>query len=129
MTEENDFEKGAAERLGEVPLWVFTISIFNLNAAIDRGVFVPVDEIVGRIHNATALIWLTSEPIEGQLVFSDLYENEETAGYRRVLANLFDSMASTVDWEQQMGVKKNGLCLMVAFFTDAIQQWGDIVVE
>jgi hypothetical protein len=112
-----EVEENARKRIGQVPMWIFTTSIFHINGAIDRGETASIDEIRNRIQDETVLDWLATSLI-GELAHEDLVE------HRVVLSDLFASLVET-DNRRKFEVENNGLCLLIAYFVEALQQWGE----
>jgi hypothetical protein len=114
-----------AKRLAEVPATWFTMAIFMLNSLLDEGERFSIDEVRREAESRQLMALITSDRFcMGKADFSHL---AQPAGLeeRAVLDELFEGLSIAVDSRRKFGVDHNGVCLVLAFFTEALQQWMD----
>jgi hypothetical protein len=119
-TDEYDAEQ--ADRVVEVRPYVLTTAIFQLNRALDRGVVMPHDDMLESFSKGTALLSLSTERYRGEVILPEL-AHEGSLADREILSEFCKGLAQTVDARRKMGVSMNGICLALAYFTEAVQRW------
>ncbi|GAA4334278.1 hypothetical protein [Flaviaesturariibacter amylovorans] len=95
---------------------LYTFMGFHLNALVDQGEHLDYGETTLFIDNRRVIPWL-HEKFPGELDLS-LFSPDELDRAERY----FESMANAVDAERKFGVKKNGLCLLIAYCLEAAQR-------
>jgi len=94
----------------------FTLLSFHFNSLIDQGEFLDIKETYQKIDSGELFNWL-KEKFSNRLDLS-LYDEDD----RKYFTNFFGSLYNAVDAERQFGVIKNGLCLLLAYCIEGIQQ-------
>jgi len=94
----------------------YTYLAFNLNSLLDGGSLLDYDETVAHIGDGTLFGWL-EEKFRNKIDLSLL----DVTDAATVLEH-FQSLANAVDAERKFGVRKNGLCLLIAYCVECIQQ-------
>jgi hypothetical protein len=94
----------------------YTFLGFHLNSLVDSGEYLDYDETTLHIDNKDVLSWLLQKfPSRLDLSLFDDDISEKVESY-------FESMHNAVDAERKFGVKKNGLCLLIAYCFEAAQR-------
>ena len=120
-----EIEDGARERIGTIPMYVMTTSIFRLNGAVDRGELIGWEEIREAINDGSALEWLATTPFGDRGPVLPEFAHGEWAPHRIVLDDLFLNLANAVDTSRKFLVERNGLCVVLAYFVEALQLWAE----
>jgi hypothetical protein len=96
----------------------YSFLAFELNALLDRGLSIHVEETHKRIADGTLFDWLEERfrPEPNYLDLS-LYEGPERQG----MLEIFGSLSNAVDAKRKMGVERNGLALLVAYCIEVMQ--------
>lgn len=94
----------------------YTFLGFYLNSLVDEGNFLDLEETHQQIRNRTLFKWL-KEKFDENIDLS-IYSKTELDE----LQHLFENLSVSTDEERKMGVKKNGLCLLVAYCFQGLQQ-------
>lgn len=94
----------------------FTYLGFYFNMLVDNGDFLELSETHDKLDNRGLFIWLKS--IYGERLDISLYTKEEL----NYIEDFFGNLSNAVDEESKMGIRKNGLCLLVAYCFEGIQQ-------
>jgi len=94
----------------------FSFLGFYFNMLVDNGEFINLSDTHDKLNNGGLFIWLKS--IFGDRLDISLYTNEELNS----IEEFFSSLSNAVDEERKMGITKNGLCLLVAYCFEGIQQ-------
>ncbi len=84
---------------------------FHINALVDKGESFSVSDILNKAENKTLIPWLEKK------IDMSLWDNED----KKIMSVEFESLANVIDPERKMGVSNNGLCLLVAFCFEFIQ--------
>lgn len=99
------------------PYLRYTLLAFHLNAMLDRGKTLDVDEVHRHVEVGDVLDWVSEQ-------FADDYF--DISGYtpadRDVVVELFQGLANAVDSRRSFGVEHNGICLLLAYCIEGIQQ-------
>jgi hypothetical protein len=93
----------------------YTFLGFHFNALIDEGHFLDLRETHEQIRNKTLFRWLTSQFKEG--IDISLFNESDL----NRIESFFESMSLAVNEGRKMGVRRNGLCLLVAYCFQAAQ--------
>ncbi len=97
------------------PIWPYTLLAFELNALLDRGESLKIEDVKARIDDGSLLVWIKGE-----------YPNLTTGSFDVIEGNealeLFAYLAGDVDEGRKFGIESNGLALLVAYCIEAIQQ-------
>ncbi|MEG1563034.1 MAG: hypothetical protein RR365_04820 [Bacteroides sp.] len=83
----------------------------HLNSLLDKGETWNIADILFKAEQETLVSWL-----ETQLDMSPFDTDD-----KRVLSEEFASLANAVDAEKKMGVSQNGICLLIAYCFELIQ--------
>lgn len=94
----------------------FTFLALQFNRLLDKGLILDLDETHRKIQSNTLFSWL-EEMFEDSLDIS-LYTESD----RKELGSFFEGLSSTVDEEQKMYVHNNGLCLLIGYCLEGINQ-------
>lgn len=94
----------------------FTFTGQYLNGLIDKGIFVEISQIEERIKNHELFEWLKSK--YGSGIFLVNIPKEDLHKVETFFAHLINSTIS----ENDFGVSKNGLCVLVSYCFEACQQ-------
>lgn len=94
---------------------------FHLNGALASGKYnhISMEEVKRRIEDGSVFDYLEAE------LGHDLDLSLLTPGERTELLNEWRDFASAVDEARKMCVDRNGLCLLVAYLLEGIQQRQD----
>ncbi len=94
------------------------IFAFELNAAIDTGKYshITTDEIRQRIESGDVFRYLESQ-FKSDADFSALTKED-----RKEMIDEWESMANAIDAKRKFGVSNSGLCLLMAYALQGIQQ-------
>lgn len=93
----------------------YTFLGFYLNSIIDNGGFVELEIIQSKINDKAVLSYL-KEKFGDELDIS-LYTEPEISK----LEEYFYNLHSAVDARRKFGIEKNGICLLVAYCLNALQ--------
>lgn len=93
----------------------YTYLGFYLNSLVDSGEFISLSEIKIEISKRSVLIFLKSK-YEDKFDIS-LYTKAEL----ETLEDFFNGLNDVVDEQRKMGIEKNGLCLLIAYCFEALQ--------
>ncbi len=92
---------------------------FGLNALIDKGLSVPLEEVKGLWKEKKAIEELERKfPLEKE----DRNRSPLEKGTKAELDEIFQSMATTIDEQKKFGIENNGLCLLIAYCQEQIQR-------
>jgi hypothetical protein len=94
----------------------FTLLGFYLNALLDRGDALDIDDTHKHVSDGSLFGWL-KENFGGDLDLS-LYRPEDEA----VVLELFESLSNAVNSRRKFGVEQNGLALLLAYCLEGLQQ-------
>lgn len=96
---------------------VLPMLAFDLNANLDTGKFANVtkDEIFEQLEAGTIFDWL-----EEKLKYVDL--STATAQDKDELLDEWRNFANAIDAKRKFGVENNGLCLLLAYVIEGMQQ-------
>jgi hypothetical protein len=83
-----------------------TYLAFELNHLLDRGLSTDLSETKRRVDDGTVLDWLSRQ-----------YGPESGFGL-----DLFASLLSVTNERRKMGVENNGLCLLLGYCIEGVQQ-------
>lgn len=95
----------------------YTILGFHLNAMLDRGKTLAIEEVHEHVDAGDVLEWLADEFAADYFDIS-LYRPDD----RAVVVELFQGLRNTMDSRRKMGVEHNGLCLLVGYCFEGVQQ-------
>jgi hypothetical protein len=97
-----------------------TYLAFELNHLLDRGLSTDLSETKRRVDDGTVLDWLSRQygPESGFGLDLSLYSDED----RRGVLDLFASLLSVTNERRKMGVENNGLCLLLGYCIEGVQQ-------
>jgi hypothetical protein len=97
---------------------MLTVTAFELNAAIDTGKHndVSVDDVKRAIQGGAVFDFLEQQL--GTDIDLSLLDHDDRAELTREWLDLADA----VDEKRKMGVRRNGLCLLVAYVLEGIQR-------
>ena len=90
---------------------VFTHLGLEINAAVDRGSSLPIEDLHEHIENKT--LWKHLEKEFKIIVLCNKEQKEE-------MLIFFKDLAHMTDHEREYNIQKNGLCLLIAYLYDAI---------
>ena len=93
----------------------YTLLGFSLNSIIDRGEVLDIHETRKAINEERIFPWLKDK--YGQDVDISLYSDSDL----REINDLFANLNNVVDAESKFGIKRNGLCLLLAYCIEGIQ--------
>jgi len=107
-----DYEKGCFMFPSVLPMLAF-----DLNANLDTGKFANVtkDEILEQIEAGTIFDWLGEK-----LEYVDL--SVATEEDKLALVDEWRNFANAIDPKRKFGVENNGLCLLLAYVIEGMQQ-------
>ena len=94
----------------------FTILGYYFNSLVDSGEILDLEETHKIIKRKSLFPWLKHK-FEDRVDIS-LYSEKEI----NEIEEFFASLSSAVDEEKKMGICKNGLCLLVAYCFEGVQQ-------
>lgn len=94
----------------------YTLLAFHLNALLDQGRILDIDETLARAEAGDVLDWLTE--LFGPEVDLSLMGLQD----RTAVIETFRGIANAVDARRKFGVERNGLALLVAYCIQALQQ-------
>jgi hypothetical protein len=94
----------------------FTSLGFHLNALLDRGKALDIDDTRKHVSDGSLFGWL-KESFGDDLDLS-LYRPDDEA----VVLELFGSLSNAVNSRRKFGVEQNGLALVVAYCLEGLQQ-------
>jgi hypothetical protein len=101
-----------------------TLMILELNRMLDSGDFdaITVDEVLAHIDRGDILQWLKTRITED--FGSDLFEDPSTPykGFEQFWVKHLQSLLDTSDLARRWGVKNRGLCVLIAWTNEIIQQ-------
>ena len=97
----------------------FTYLGFIFNALLDEGKFLNLSETHKKIEEKQLFEWLTERFDEN--IDIGLFSKEEL----NEIEDFFLSLSICVDENKKMGVFNNGLCLLVAYCFEALQNKPD----
>jgi len=97
------------------PITKFTILGFELNHLLDEGQTVSLEEVEKKIKAGVIFDWLSEK-------YSDIDLSLYAPKDREELNSFFDNLLNAVDAQRKMGVKNNGLSLLLAYCIEGIQQ-------
>jgi hypothetical protein len=94
---------------------IFTFCAFCVNAIIDKGIFIPIDEMIAHIEKRTVWDLLERQNINSKFLsnYSQIQRNE--------LMDYFERSAITIDADKEFLIQRNGCCLLLAYLINAIQ--------
>ena len=96
-----------------------TCLAFNLNYLLDRGYYCfPIQEIKAAIKGRTLFTYLNRKISKDDSFDISLFDDSDRAW----LMDQFSNLADTIDEERKLGVQKNGICLLLAYTLELIQQ-------
>lgn len=93
----------------------YTYLGFYLNSLVDSGEFISLSEVKIEISKRTVLSFLKSK-YEDKFDIS-LYTKAEL----ETIEDFFNGLNHAVDEQRKMGIEKNGLCLLIAYCLEALQ--------
>lgn len=94
----------------------FTFLGFYLNLLVDSGEFLDLSETHKKLNQGGLFLWLKS--LYGDRFDISLYSKTELDA----IEEFFGNLSNSVDEERKMGISKNGLCLLVAYCFEGLQQ-------
>jgi len=94
----------------------FTHLGFLLNALLDRGSALDIDDTRKHIDDGSLFNWLTET--FGNDIDLSLYRPDDEA----TVLGLFESVANAANSRRKFGVERNGLALLVAYCFEGLQQ-------
>jgi|TARA_R110002033_G_scaffold20278_6_gene51413 hypothetical protein len=97
-----------------------TLIILEINSLVDEGNygFITISDIHKAIHSEKLLAYI-KDVCKENVDFSYL-EDEDIKVYEEKMLNIYEAYAG--DEYRKWGVKKNGLCLVIAWTNEIIQQ-------
>lgn len=93
----------------------FTYLGFILNSIIDNGGFIDLDIVKNEIENRTIFNYLRRS--FGEELDVSLYTDEEI----KEIEDYFYNLDNVADSRRKFGIEKNGICLLVAYCFNALQ--------
>jgi hypothetical protein len=99
------------------PIPRYTFLAFEINALLDLGLSASVEDVLNRLDDGTIIDWLATT-FEGKVDLS-LYGAAE----RETMAEELVQMTAA-NARKKFGVERNGLCLLVAYCLQILQQGG-----
>jgi hypothetical protein len=100
------------------PTTRFTYLAFELNHLLDSGLSTDLPETKRRIEDRTILHWLSERYGPEHGFDMSLYSDDD----RREVVDFFNSLLSVTNEKRKMGIENNGLCLLLGYCVEAIQQ-------
>lgn len=94
----------------------FTFLALQMNRLLDKAETLDLEETHRQIQKNKLFSWL-EEIFEGSIDLS-LYTDSD----RKEIGSFFNGLSSTVDEERKMYVHNNGLCLLIAYCLEGINQ-------
>jgi hypothetical protein len=97
----------------------YSLLAFNLNALLDQGVSMPIDEVRELIDDGSLLDRLEKR-FGGEPHYFDisLLDADEE---RRAVLRVFSALADNVDEKRKFGLTRNGLALLLAYCIEVMQ--------
>lgn len=92
----------------------FTHLGFQLNSLLDTGIFISLKSIQQKIDNKEALTYLSNNYSDFDI---SLYIDKEI----KYFESYFNDLYSVIDESRKFGINQNGLCLLVAYCFQALQ--------
>jgi len=96
----------------------FTHLAFELNHLLDSGLSADLSETKRRVDDRTVLDWLSEQYGADYYFDISLYSPED----RREVLDLFVDLLVVTNERRKMGVENNGLCLLLGYCIEGIQQ-------
>jgi hypothetical protein len=95
-----------------------TFLLFELNALLDTGKYnsIDIESVKEAISNRSVPSYL-KRISGGELDVSLLQTDDWNA-----LHSEWDDMSNAIDAERKMGVRRNGICLLIAYLTESLQR-------
>lgn len=92
---------------------------FGLVQTIDAGkhIAVPPREMIGQIEDGTVFVFLANYKEIADTSLARL-----TEGDKRRLLGEWQNMANAIDASREFGIDNNGLCLLLAYVIEGIQE-------
>jgi hypothetical protein len=87
---------------------------------IDRGERLPISEVREHIDDGTIFEWLKAR-FPNDAIDLSLYDVGRPDDRSAVL-ELFQGLNDAVDARRKFGVEEDGLCLLIAYCTEGVQQ-------
>lgn len=100
-----------------VNAYSYTGIIWSIMPALSSGRSISLSQTQDRINDGTLFEWLKAELGED---FGDWTGHDENQ--RAAVLDQFQSLAVAVDEKRKFGVRDNGLCLIVAYCAECLQQ-------
>jgi hypothetical protein len=98
-----------------VQLYKLTGLAEDLNAALDAGKSIPLDAVSAAMEARTVLDFLKGKL--GNDLDLSLWDNDD----RIEMQNEWHSMDNAIDPARKLGVRRNGLCLLIAFILEGVR--------
>lgn len=94
----------------------YTFLGFYLNMLLDRQKTLSVSETKKHIDDGSLFDWL--KDLFGDEIDLSLYQQEDKAE----MLDFFQNLVNAVDEDRKMGVKHNGISLLLAYCIEGVQQ-------
>lgn len=88
---------------------------FQFNALLDSGESLDIQETQVKIEEEKLFSWL--KDLYGKRIDISLFSPVDLSE----LEELFASLSNAIDEERKMGIRKNGLCLLIGYCLELIQ--------
>jgi hypothetical protein len=98
---------------------IFTFLAFCINAIIDKGKFIPYNEMTMHIEQRT--VWDLLEKQATNPIWLKFYSEQQ----RKELMDYFDRSLNAINAEDKYGITKNGYCLLLSYLIEAVQSGED----
>jgi hypothetical protein len=100
------------------PIPRYTYLAFQLNALLDQGLSMSIEDAKSRIHDGSLMDWLDGQyGREPHYLDFSLYEVDE----RQKICAAFEQLANGVDEGRKLAVAHNGIALCVAYCLEILQ--------
>jgi hypothetical protein len=102
----------------------WTLLILQLNSLVDAGKSLPITDVGTHIDDGSILEWLAHAFPGPELDLSiyqqsDLYKPAKMVDFLQRLHNAYGP-------RKKFGVERNGLCMLIAYCNEAVQEGGDV---
>ncbi len=94
----------------------YTFFAFQINSLLDNDQKLSHGDTYDHINDGTLFVWL--KELYGSQIDLSLYKEED---FSEMIA-FFQGLANVVDARRKMGVKNNGLSLLLAYCIEYLQQ-------
>ncbi len=100
------------------PIPRYTYLGFQLNALLDQGLSMSIEDAKSRIRDGSLLDWLEEQYGRDPYYLDlSLYEADE----RQTICAAFEQLADNVDEKRKLAVSHNGIALCVAYCLQVVQ--------